>query len=514
KYNERPIVYDAGNFLFETLGGENDTGCFSLTIDRDGVKRLRFIPLRNGYGYVVPATRSRDRINKWFADMCKTFGTKVEIRNGTVEMDLNPAPRGDEPPIDRSDDELIIDPSKMEHHRIEPLSEPRPEWIVERVPDEAIIPPVRFGPLKMVGYRVAPECRTMTKRRMLYVETYWTIDRPVESDCRLFMNANPVRECKMPPHGLNNMQHDFCDWMFPVDRWKPNVIYRERFGLRPPQPDQLANVDLKVEIQVSIDGKFSEPFIDTQLIKLKYPHKPYYRTEFPDVIYKSKPGQCWNAEQLAAVTGGKWIVEPPEGWFVQSLSISEGYRTEIPLPTMFVAYTGPQYDFHAELNPGKRTADYHTRVASLVPITAGAIVGRPIANLPADYPLLQVDDPFRAAIELGFAAYKRFKGKMIGVTGSSGKTTTTGMLKHVLGQEHEVTASYGSYNLREMVPLIFTGVRADTAFAIIEMAANAMRGSRGSLTYDMPPHIAVFTSIGDVHLQYYKTLENIARFKS
>ena len=183
KYNERPIVYDAGNLLFETVGGEKDTGGFSLLMDRNGVKRVSFTPLRNGYGYVSQAVRSGERINKWFVGMCNELDTAAEITaEGTVVIDFNPAPRG---VVEHVDDQTPIFNPPLERHLISQLSEPRPEWTVERVPDEAIIKPVRFGPLKMIGYRVPPECRTMLERRMLFVETYWTIEEPVDADPRV-----------------------------------------------------------------------------------------------------------------------------------------------------------------------------------------------------------------------------------------------------------------------------------------------------------------------------------------
>ena len=46
----------------------------------------------------------------------------------------------------------------------------------------AIISLKDLGGLKLVGYRVPPECRIMTEIKMLYVETYWTIDEPLDKN--------------------------------------------------------------------------------------------------------------------------------------------------------------------------------------------------------------------------------------------------------------------------------------------------------------------------------------------
>ena len=190
--------------------------------------------------------------------------------------------------------------------------------MVDKVPEEAIIQPKNFGALKMVGYRIPPECQIMTERKMLYVETYWTITEPVAGDCRLSIVGAPVRECSMPAYG-KGMDHEFCDYMFPVNRWKVGVIYREKFGLRPAETRQLANVNLRVEMNVTIDGNIVGTFTDPKLIEMRLPFTPYYKTDFDEIIYKSDPGKCWTAEQLAKVTGGEWIVPPPQDWYIQSM---------------------------------------------------------------------------------------------------------------------------------------------------------------------------------------------------
>ncbi len=214
-YKGRPIVYDAGNFLFDTRyfprGADGvDTGGFLLTVDRNGVRSINFTPLRNGFGFVKIDARHRDRINKNFVEMCRALDTAAAINDdGTVDIAFDPAPRG---VVHKEEPSTLIDPLTIERRLIEPLSEPRPEWTVERVPDEAIIRPIHFGPIKMVGYRIPPEYRTLKKRGIIYVETYWTIDQPVPSDCRLQISIKPTRECIMYGYDTN-MDHDFCDWM-------------------------------------------------------------------------------------------------------------------------------------------------------------------------------------------------------------------------------------------------------------------------------------------------------------
>ena len=239
-----------------------DTGALQIEVDRSGVRDINFVPLKRGFGWVKDAT-----------------------------------------PADGAIDQKLIPPARRQ--RISAVNEPRPEWIAARVPTDAIISPHSFGSLTLVGFRVAPDCRSISKRRLIFVETYWTIDQPVKRDVRLQILGVPERECRMKLFGAG-MMHQPCDWQFPVERWTPGVIYRERIGLIPPA--RLSNIDVRIEVRVWVDGKFSAPFVDPQLISARFPHTPFYRTQFPDIILQSTPGKCWTAAQLAAVTGGRWLV--------------------------------------------------------------------------------------------------------------------------------------------------------------------------------------------------------------
>ena len=511
KYNERPIVYDVGDFLFE-LGREHDSCCLSLTIERDGVKRLRFFPLRNGYGYVVPATRSRDRINNWFADQCRAAGTDVEIKDGAVELNLNPPPRGADRITDHLNDKLLIDPSTLEHHEIKPLSEPRPEWTVDKVPDDAIIGPRPLGPLLMVGYRVPPECRSMNTRRMIYVETYWKIARPFTGKCSLLIEAKPVHECSMAPYGAG-MTHELCDWMWPVERWKEGVIYRERFGLRPPELRRIANVPLQIEIRINVNDKWFGPFKDPHLIDLQLPHAPHFKRSFPDIIFRSKPGQCWNSEQIRQVTDGRWLVVPPDGWFVNSIVRNVSKDHSAPQPSMMVVSTPQKLDFQ-EGNNMKRV-DTHNRLLKVADQTAGAIVERFVEGLPQTYPQLLVEDPIKALIELGFAARRRFRGKVIAVTGTVGKSTVTDMLKFAL-RDKKCLSTAGNYNSRVGVPYLFANLPQDYDYIVVEIAMSALWMFRGPITDDINPDVSIITQIGMSQTinSTVRSLEDIIKFKA
>lgn len=278
-YKNRPIIYDAGDFLFDSSLKRAAAG-FTLEISSDGVEKVSFIPLWKTAAQTLRTRGIRAAtILKQFIGLCKEFGTIPKISaEETAEITLNPPPRENKIPAD------VLEDVSREKRLIEPLSEPRPAWTVDKVPDEAIIPPQKFGVLKLVGYYVPPECRTITERRMLYVETYWTIDEPLDKECLLEITGVPVRECEMPPYGAEYRRHEFCDNMWPVNRWKVGIIYRDRYGLLPPRDDsRLANVDLQIEVKVTAEGMLLGEFKDPNLIKMRISGLPYHNTNFDDI---------------------------------------------------------------------------------------------------------------------------------------------------------------------------------------------------------------------------------------
>ena len=90
-----------------------------------------------------------------------------------------------------------------------PIAEPRPKFIADKIPDEAIIPPKNFGGLKLIGYHVPTECRTLTEPKMLCVETYWTIDEPTDKNYLLLVRGVPTRECDISPFGAGQKREFF-----------------------------------------------------------------------------------------------------------------------------------------------------------------------------------------------------------------------------------------------------------------------------------------------------------------
>ena len=487
-YKNRPIIYDAGDFLSDTK--RSSAGCFTLDITPDGVEKVKFIPLIKSPGQTVKAQKSAPEIQNAFIALCDEFKTPTKISAGdVVEISFKP-PRKSKPVT------KFVE-VKREKKLIELLAEPRPEWIVDKVPDDAIISPQRLGPLKLVGYHVPPECRTMTERTLLYVETYWTIDEPVDEDYRLSIKGAPMRECYMEPFG-DETPHEFLDYMWPVNRWKTGVIYREKFGMSPPAIDKILNLNLCVTLRVFLEEKVVDEFKAPNSIKMRIPNLTYpyfYDKEFDDIIYQSEPGKCWNAEQLAKVTGGEWIVPPPKDWYTQALFFSSSKNISTPCLALL-------------------TRNSSTKFLENINKFDGAMLSHDVKDLPDDFPVLKVRNIRRAFWEIGVAARKRFQGKVIAVTGSAGKTTTCNMLKHFLSKEHKIQSTPGNENGYDNIPRAFANVKQDDAYVVLEVSLHAFARLPGSITYDFPPNVAVVTSLVPAHTGSGGSLERLAKYKS
>ncbi len=506
KHNERPIIYAAG-FLLHDEPGEKDSGCYLLTVDRDGVKHVEFTALRRRECYTVPATVSKERINNAFLANAKKIGTDVTINDkGIIEIDFAPPTRGGEdisrPNFQYADEHsdvlTPIEVSSLIHMLIKPLSEPRPEWTVERVPEDAIIRPQHFGALTLLGWRVEPE--RLTRRQPILVETFWSIEQPIDRSYRLSLRAEPERECKMGAWGENS-RHEFCNWQFPTNRWKAGVIYRERFAMMPPPRGNLLNIDLQLTVEVFDGnqslGKYSAP----TGIDVHFPNTSYIKKEYPASVYEWHPNRLWTAQQIVDVTDGEWIVPPPEGWFAQSVICNFGYmqNTYWKTPVLFA----PPDSFWTS-----------ARWKGTLPAKVGGLIVSERRNdVPPEMPQLKVSRPYSAVFELGVAAYRRFQGKVIAVTGSSGKTTTQSMIYHILSEKLLCSRTFLNKNTI-WVPIIAANVLPNAAFAIFEMASEAFVMSRGPITYEITPDIAVVTSISHAHIAVHGSIEGVVETKS
>jgi UDP-N-acetylmuramoyl-tripeptide--D-alanyl-D-alanine ligase len=132
---------------------------------------------------------------------------------------------------------------------------------------------------------------------------------------------------------------------------------------------------------------------------------------------------------------------------------------------------------------------------------------------PKEASLLVVPDVLEGLRHLARAARARSQAKVIGVTGSVGKTGTKDALWLALAASGETHASVASYNNHWGVPLSLARCPASARFAVFEVGMNHA-GEIEPLSRLVQPHVAIVTAIAPVHLEYLGSIEAIADAKA
>lgn len=201
----------------------------------------------------------------------------------------------------------------------------------------------------------------------------------------------------------------------------------------------------------------------------------------------------WTAAEAAEATGGRVTSD----WAVNGVSIDT--RTIQP-GDLFVAL--------------KAARDGHDFVAQALEKGAGAaLVSRIPEGVAEDAPLLVVEDVQTGLEALGRAGRARTEARVLGVTGSVGKTSTKEMLATILETQGKTHASVASYNNHWGVPLTLARMPRDTEFAVIEIGMNHP-GEISPLAQQARPHVALVTTVAAVHLEAFESVAGIAHEKA
>ena len=157
--------------------------------------------------------------------------------------------------------------------------------------------------------------------------------------------------------------------------------------------------------------------------------------------------------------------------------------------------------------------DGHDFVDAALKAGAGLAVVSADRSFASGAPLLIVPDVLDALRDLARAARARSAAKIIGVTGSVGKTSTKEALRLALSREGATHASAASYNNHWGVPLSLARCPGDARFAVFEMGMNHS-GEITPLTRLVRPHVAIITTVEPVHLEFFRSVEAIADAKA
>lgn len=196
----------------------------------------------------------------------------------------------------------------------------------------------------------------------------------------------------------------------------------------------------------------------------------------------SKSDTIWTAVEAIKATGGSCSTQ----WSASGISID---TRSIEKGDLFVALVGENGDGH----------DYVK--AAIDAGACAAIVTKQVLGVASDK-LLIVEDTLKAMEDLGQFARARTSAKVIGITGSVGKTGTKEMLAIALGVQGQTHASIKSYNNHWGVPLSLAGMHAGTDFGIFEMGMNHANEIT-PLSKMVKPDIAIITAISPAHIEYF-----------
>jgi UDP-N-acetylmuramoyl-tripeptide--D-alanyl-D-alanine ligase len=176
------------------------------------------------------------------------------------------------------------------------------------------------------------------------------------------------------------------------------------------------------------------------------------------------------------------------GWSIDSRTLAPG--------DLFFALRGPRHD-------GR---DYVA--AALEKGAAGAVVDRHVA-LPF---VLEVDDTLPALQKLAGWARRQWGGRVVGVTGSAGKTTTKDVIAHLLGAEMAVGKTVGNLNNHVGLPLSILRLPDESRAAVLEMGMNHA-GEISALARIARPDVGVVTNVGWAHVEAFGSIEAVALAK-
>lgn len=203
-------------------------------------------------------------------------------------------------------------------------------------------------------------------------------------------------------------------------------------------------------------------------------------------------------EQVSAWCNGEWFPSIP----LQSVCSACFDSRRAGPGILFFALQGTQADGHVYL-PQVAAAGGYAVVRRDVPVSA----------LPADGFFLRVDEPLTALGDLARAYRCGLSARVVGVTGSVGKTSIKEITANMLSRLGPTVRTAGNFNNEIGLPLSVLSVGAEDRYAVLE-AGVGRPGDMAYLQRILKPDAAIVSRIGPVHLQFFESVRAIAEEKA
>jgi UDP-N-acetylmuramoyl-tripeptide--D-alanyl-D-alanine ligase len=201
-------------------------------------------------------------------------------------------------------------------------------------------------------------------------------------------------------------------------------------------------------------------------------------------------------DQLTRWAGGQLAATDPAEAVTTICTDSRALRAG----DFFLALRGDNFDGHVFVAEAARRG------------ATGAIMQEIPAGLPDDFVVLRVEDTLRAFQQIAAAYRRSLPLRVVGITGSNGKTSTKDLTAAVLGEHFRVTKTEGNLNNHIGLPITVLRARASDEMGVFEMGMNHP-GEIAPLAAIAAPDVAIITNIGVAHLEYMGTRAAIAQEK-
>lgn len=202
-------------------------------------------------------------------------------------------------------------------------------------------------------------------------------------------------------------------------------------------------------------------------------------------------GVVYHKNGIVADASEACMMQEVKGVELDSRKLQEGY--------LFIATKGERVDGHSFIGQAFEKGCYAVVCEKLPENVAG--------------PCILVEDSFKALQDIAAYYREQLSVKVVGITGSVGKTSTKEVIASVLAEKYSVLKTEGNFNNEIGLPLTVLKIRDGHEVAVLEMGINHF-GEMHRLSRIAKPDVCVITNIGQCHLEFLIDRDGILRAKS